>query len=377
MTDPRITAARVRLVRMPLAAALRGPFGTMTHRHNLLVTLETSGGACGVGEIWGNFPPWGCRERVDIFNHVVAPQLIDATLDDPARLYRALAQRLRPLANQWGAPGPVHQVLAGTDVALWDARARDLGLPLCDLIRGAPCGRLVPVYASGIGPEDPAAMIAASRRRGHRRFKVRLSFGPEIDRRTLAAAHDAAEGEPLMADASQSLTVETIGTLQPELDRAGLQWLEEPFLVDDEPAYRRWREIPGVPPLAMGENSYGLQGLTRLVDTIAPAVVQPDITKTSGVSEGFAIGRMVVAAGKRLCFHMFGGPVGLYTSAHLAAAIDGSDWVEMDANPNPLFDTVVDIPPAVENGCLRLPAGSGLGIEIREPAIARHLVALS
>jgi L-alanine-DL-glutamate epimerase-like enolase superfamily enzyme len=71
---------------------------------------------------------------------------------------------------------------------------------------------------------------------------------------------------------------------------------------------------------------------------------------------------------------MFGGPIGLYASAHLAAATDGADWVEMDANPNPLFEAVVTAPPRVEDGCLMLPGGSGLGVELNEAEVTRSLV---
>ena len=147
--------------------------------------------------------------------------------------------------------------------------------------------------------------------------------------------------------------------------------------MDDDGAYRGWARS-GSPfatiPLALGENCYGLDGIAAAMAAYAPAVVQPDISKTGGVTEGRGIARAVVASGRRLCFHMFGGPVGLFASAHLAAATDGADWVEMDANPNPLFETVVTAPPRVEDGCLVLGDGPGLGVELNDAEIARWAV---
>jgi D-galactarolactone cycloisomerase len=68
---------------------------------------------------------------------------------------------------------------------------------------------------------------------------------------------------------------------------------------------------------------------------------------------------------------MFGGAVGLFASAHLTAAIPGAHWLEMDANPNPLLDSVLDVLPVVEKGCLMLPSGPGLGVAIAPGVIER------
>jgi D-galactarolactone cycloisomerase len=369
VTAPRIASIEPVLLRLPLPAPLLGPFGRLDARPNLLVIVTTDDGASGLGEIWANFPPWGCRERSEIVRHVIAPLLVGEPLDDPTRLYARMQARLRLLANQWGAPGPVHQAIAGTDIALWDAYARSRGVALATLLRSGPAPTRVPVYASGIAPPDVAGTIAAAQARGHRRFKVRLAFGAEADRATLRAGRAAAGTAPLMADANQTLDATTFAALAPLLSEAGLQWLEEPFPVDDLDAYRRWPRALGV-PLAFGENARGEDGLERVIE-LGADVVQPDITKTLGITGGLTVGRRVVAAGRRLCFHMYGGAVGLYASAHLAAAIDGADWLEMDAMPNPLLDETLTTRPEIIDGALILPDGPGLGIALAPRALPR------
>ncbi len=367
------TIARVEtiLLRLPLARPIVGPFGTLTARPNLIARVELEGGAIGIGEIWGNFPPWGPQERAEIVRHVLAPLLAGEMLDDPLRLYRAMHARARLLANQWGAPGPVHQAIAGVDLALWDALARERGVPLCDLARGAPCPRAVEVSASGLGATDSGREVEAARARGFTRFKCRTLRGPALDRVTLAEARAAAGAAPLMADANQTFTAATFAAIRPDLVAAGLGWMEEPFAVDDVAAYAAWPA--DAPPLAFGENERGLDGIEKVI-RLGAAVVQPDITKTGGISGGLAMGRAVVAAGRRLCFHMYGGALGLLASAHLAAAIDGSDWVEMDGVPNPTYEDLLDAPLAVAGGRLALPPGPGLGVTLREDAIARFRV---
>ena len=351
------------LVRMPLPRPMNGPFGRLEARHNLVVIVETSGGARGIGEVWSNFPPWGCGERKDIVEQLLAGILTGQTLDDPRRLYREMHRRARLLSLQWGAPGPAHQAIAGTDIAVWDAFAREAGKPLRQVIAGRPdVPDRVPVYASGIGPDDTVERIEAARAAGHSRFKLRIPFSVEVNRRMIREGRAAAGTAPLMADGNQALTPAQVEELLPDMETARLGWLEEPFPVDEVRAYHEFGTRSLV-PLAWGENARGVDELQACIDSPAQ-VIQPDITKTLGLSEGLEVGKRVVAAGKRLCFHMYGGPLGVYASAELAAAIPGSDWVETDANPNPLYDRLVTHPPQVSGGALLLSDRPGLGVDL-------------
>ena len=373
MTDPVLTDVRTVLLRFPLPRPIVAPFGRLDARFNLIVVAETTDGARGLGEIWANFPFWGCSEKVALFDQVVRPLLVGQTLDDPARLYALMQDKLRLLALQWGAKGPVQQVIAGVDAALWDAFARTKGVPLRNLLCGHKTANQYPVYASGLSCDDTAGQIEEARAVGHKRYKVRISFGPDKDPATLADARRAAGDEAIMADANQTLTPEGLLALKGDIEAARLDWLEEPFPVDDLTAYDDFPYGIDV-PLAMGENSYGRDELADVTARWNPGVVQPDITKCGGVSEGVVFARDAIAKGRRLCLHNFGGAVGLYVSANVMAAVDGADWLEMDANPNPSFDHALTITPKVQNGMLELPKGPGLGIELNEDALAKWRV---
>ena len=143
----RIDDVRVALIKAPLDVPLIAPFGRVDVRHNLLVRVRLADGAEGIGEVWANFPPWGCPERVEILRRVVRPALLGESLDDPARLHAKLASAMRGLANQMGAIGPFQQALAGADIALWDAHARAKGQPLRRLLAEAAADS-VAVYAT-------------------------------------------------------------------------------------------------------------------------------------------------------------------------------------------------------------------------------------
>ena len=364
-----ISDIRVELFRFPLAQPMQSPFGLLSARHNLIVIAELDNGVQGLGEIWANFPFWGCTEKTALFNEVARPLLVGEVLDDPARLYKLMQSKMSLLAIQWGAKGPVQQVIAGTDGALWDAFARTKGLPLGQLLRGAPISATYPVYASGLGGGDVASEIARARSEGHRRFKFRISFGHERNTEILTQARAAANDAPVMADANQTLTPSTLKALAAVIDGARLDWLEEPFPADDTASFDGWPYGLNT-PLAFGENIYGRDNMMAAVARWLPSVVQPDITKCGGVTVGLPIAREMVSAGKRLCLHNYGCAIGLYTSGHVMAAVDGADWLEMDANPNPSFENTLTIRPQVEDGALVLPQGPGLGVELNEEALS-------
>ncbi len=368
MTDT-IADVRVVLIKAPLDLPIIAPFGRVDVRHNLLVRLRLASGVEGLGEVWANFPPWGCPERVEILRRVVRPALVGERLDEPGRLFGKLARAMRGLANQMGAPGPFQQALAGVDIALWDAHARALGRPLRAVLAEGSAAPDVAVYATNL-PIDRPEMIAAMASKGHTRFKVKLPADAAAGVAHLPAARAAAGDRPLMMDASQGQSPESLLSILDALQAARLDWLEEPFPVDDAAAYRQWHGVAGRPPLAMGENSYGETGFRVLLDEIDPDWAQPDITKTAGITMGGRLIAMSRARGKKVALHMYGGPVGLYASAQLAAARGDVDLVEMDAKPNPLFAHLVS-PPVVDGGRLRLPDGPGLGIALDPAVLAR------
>src|SRR5262245_11567788 len=126
----RITDVRALLLAVPLAQPTDLPTGRWQRRQNLIAIVETSAGISGVGEIWVNFPAWGCADRIAVLREVIRPLLVGETLDRPERLYEKMTRRLTPLASRWGAWGPVSHAAAGVDIALWDVAARRAGVPL-------------------------------------------------------------------------------------------------------------------------------------------------------------------------------------------------------------------------------------------------------
>jgi len=119
-----------------------------------------------------------------------------------------------------------------------------------------------------------------------------------------------------------------------------LSLIEEPVPADRLVELRKIRE-QRIAPIAGGENVYGRTGFRQTLDAEALDIVQPDLTKTGGISEARIICQMAWAWEIPYAPHMFGTAVGLAASLHLLASTPNRLCMEVDANPNPLMDNLL------------------------------------
>jgi D-galactarolactone cycloisomerase len=335
-------------------------FGTFRDRPCVLVRVVDVDDREGWGEVWCNWPAAGAEYRARLAADI-GERLIGRTLASPDEAFHALTKEMEVLVLQTGDSGPIAAAIAGIDIAIWDLSARKEGVPLHRHLNG-PDIQSVPVYATGINPDQPEEFAAARYREGHRAFKLKIGFGKEIDVRNLANMREAIGNDAkLMCDANQALSLTAAIALSREIAPSNLSWLEEPLRVD-APAVD-WQALAAASPIeiAGGENFQG----TQFDDAIAGSVyrvLQPDVTKWGGITGNIHIGRTTVAAGKRYCPHYFGGGVALLASLHLLAASGGEGLLEFDCHPNAGREAVVPgslLP--VREGRVPVPTEPGLG----------------
>ena len=289
-------------------------FGTFRDRPMVLVRVVDSDGAEGWGEVWCNWPAVTAEHRARLTIDI-GERLIGRTLESPDQAFRSLTRELEVLALQTGEYGPIASAIAGIDIAIWDLVARRQSLPLYRAL-GAPPRETLPVYATGINPDEPEKFAAARYAEGHRAFKLKTGFGKERDLRNLSAMREAVGPDAVLTcDANQALTADQAIEFAQAAGPIGLQWFEEPIRVDAPLA--DWKRLAAASPipLAGGENFQGSQFDDALGDE-ALKVFQPDVTKWGGVSGNFRVGSAAVAAGKRYCPHFFAGGVALLASLH-------------------------------------------------------------
>jgi D-galactarolactone cycloisomerase len=345
-------------------------FGTFRDRPCVLVRVVDVDGHEGWGEVWCNWPAVGAEHRARLAADI-GERLIGRTLASPGEAFHSLTKEMEVLVLQTGESGPIAAAIAGIDIAIWDLSARKKGVPLYRHLGGADT-KFVPVYATGINPDQPEEFAVARYREGHRAFKLKIGFGREIDVRNLANMRKAlANDAKLMCDANQALSLEAAIALSREIAPSNLSWLEEPLRVD-APA-DDWQTLATASPieLAGGENFQGDQ-FDGAVAGHVYGVLQPDVTKWGGITGNIRVGRAAVAAGKRYCPHYFGGGIALLASLHLLAAAGGEGLLEFDCHPNAGREIVVGPLLPVHEGRVPVPTTPGLGSIPDLGAFARY-----
>ena len=346
---------RAYVFRCPSPAPVRTSFGIMRDRPALLVRAETSDGAIGWGEVWCNFPSCGAEHRARLLDTVVAPLLLNQSFDSPQHAYAHATARTEVLALQTGEFGPLAQVIAGVDLALWDLCARRADLPLYRLLGGSK--NTVPVYASGINPDAPLNVVQRMHAAGYRGFKLKIGFDDAQDLANLHAVREWLGPDlDVMADVNQAWSLDKAQSMLPQLARFGLAWLEEPLRADSS--------------MAAGENMLGRQAFEQGIASGAFGVVQPDIAKWGGISGAWQVIQNIRAQGLRYCPHFLGAGIGLMASAHVLAAAGGDGLLEVDANDNALRSLLAPPLAQVRDSCITLDALPGIGVEPDLEALA-------
>lgn len=369
----------VHVYRAPIARPVVTSFGKMADRPAVLLKLTASDGVEGWGEIWCNFPHVGAEHRARLAHSLLPGMLLGREVPQPSLVFQSLEERFHVLALQTGEPGPIAQILAGLDIALWDMAAKRLEKPLRHLI-DPEAGNRIPVYASGIHAEEAEELVPKARAEGFDRFKIKVGFGPEKDTKTVAILKTLLQpGERLMFDANQKWRFEEAEEAVQRFAALDPIWMEEPMPVDSPE--EDWKDLAEASPipLAGGENLAGFDGFGNALEAGYLTFIQPDVCKWGGVSGNAAIARAALQAGFTYCPHYLGGGIGLAASAQLLAAIGGPGFLEVDVNPNPLRTALGHPAPAITGGHMTLSDAPGLGVAPDMEAVqafeVMHLVA--
>ena len=361
------------MLRAPIPNPVRTAFGTMHDRPAVLVALRDDEGNTGWGEIWCNFPSCGAEHRARLVETELAPLLLGRRVSDPAEVFVELTAKLHSLVNQTGEEGPVAQAIAGVDVALWELAARRAEVPLWKLLGGK--SNSIDTYSSGLNPNEPQKLASIKREGGYSSFKLKVGFDDSLDINNVRVMRETLGNEVrLMVDANQAWDIERAKYMVKALQKFELTWVEEPLPVDaltDE-----WRVLSKESsiPLAGGENLRGFGAFHDAVESGHFSYLQPDIAKWGGITGCLTVAKEINSAGLIYCPHWLGGAVGLLASAHLLAAVGGDGILEVDANPNPLRDSLFGSMPRMENGRWYLGAGQGIGEQPSEEILERYCV---
>src|SRR5436190_14215129 len=347
--------------------------GTAIKRDAVVVKVTTASGLVGWGE--------SHHGRA----HTAVAKLIETTLTqlvrgmDAADVVGVWKKIYDKQLASHGMGAGTCLAMSGIDCALWDIRGQAAGMPLYKLLGGSRKG--VPAYAGGVslGYQEPSKLIEElkpSIAQGYKAVKLRVGDSPKKDLERIRAVRKACGDDlVILTDANIGYSVEDVRQVMPGMDELNIAWLEEPFPAHDYRSYRIAKGF-GRTPLAAGENHYTRFEFNRVIEDGSITILQPDLSKTGGITEALRIAAMASAYKLPINPHSSMTGLNMATTIHFLCAIDNGGYFEGDVSKGNLFrDELVSKPYEVgKDGCVRPLEGKGLGLEVNEEFLQKHPV---
>jgi L-alanine-DL-glutamate epimerase-like enolase superfamily enzyme len=348
--------------------------GRTIKRDAVIVKVVTESGITG----WGEAHHGRCPGAVaHIVNTTLKALVVGKDAHDVTGIWNSMYQR--QLASHGMGAGACLAV-SGIDMALWDIRAKALGIPLYRLLGGT--SKPVPAYAGGVslGYQEPESLVDEARvhvESGYRAVKLRIGDTVQNDLLRVAAARKAfGDDLDILTDANTAYTLNDARAAMPVLDSHSVGWLEEPFPAHDYRSYREARNF-GRLPLAAGENHYTRFEFDRVIEDGSITILQPDLSKTGGITEALRVAALASTWKLPIHPHTSMTAINMAASVHFLAAIENAGYFEADVSRNNLFrDELVNQAPfhVDSNGFTRPLEAPGIGLEVDEQFLAAHPV---
>jgi L-alanine-DL-glutamate epimerase-like enolase superfamily enzyme len=328
--------------------------GTFEWDATTIVVVEAV--AAEVEGIGWTYAPAGVAKLVE---QLLVPAIAGVSAFDTGRAYTTMRAALRN-AGQTGAGA---MALSAVDVALWDLKAKLLGVSLASLL--GPVRHEVPVYGSGgfcsytLG--QLAAQLGGWVDAGIPRVKMKVGRDPDADLERVRAARRAIGPETeLYVDANGAFAPKQALKLAERYAELDVTWFEEPVSSLDLDGLRLLRDrAPAGMEIAAGEYASTpgeLEALAGSVDCL-----QADATRCGGIT-GF-LAAAAIASARELDLSGHTAPT---IHAHALGAVPRArhlEWFHDHVRiERMLFDGALE----PEGGSLRPdPSRPGLGVELR------------
>jgi L-alanine-DL-glutamate epimerase-like enolase superfamily enzyme len=336
----RVDATRAALVRATLADAQSG------------VRVR------GLGEA-AALPPVTCEDQPELLDAIAAAatSLAGVRLGELDDLKRALDASL----------GHSKVARAGVESALLDAWARLLRIPLCVLLSGErPRALLTDITLPIAEPKHSAQLALGYRARGFQRFKVKVGKDLDGDVRVLLAVHERVPDAVFRLDANAGFDAEQALSLVRAARARSLhiECFEQPCAAEDWDGMAEVTREAGVPVVA-DESVQDLADLATLVERGAGNGVNLKLAKSGGLLAALELGRAAQRHGLRvMCGGMVETRLGMTAMAHVACALGGVDYVDLDT-AFLLAEERFDGGYVAQGPVLDVGGGAGLGVSER------------
>ena len=178
--------------------------------------------------------------------------------------------------------------ISAVDNALWDLKAKIIGLPLALLL-----GKVrddFPIYGSGgftsYSIERLQSQLSGWAEKGIKQVKMKIGREPDKDDYRVGKAREAiGRNVELFVDANGAYTAKQALKMAHQFAELGVTWFEEPRPSSDLKGLHLIREhAPNGMNIAAGEYGYNLSYFEQMLDAGSVDVLQADATRCGGIS---------------------------------------------------------------------------------------------
>jgi L-alanine-DL-glutamate epimerase-like enolase superfamily enzyme len=335
--------------------------GTLRWDSTTMVLVEaTGGGERGLGYTYGD---------VSVGKFVESKLAGEVEGADPLSPPAAWVAMQNAIRNA-GRPGVGAMAVSAVDVALWDLKARLLGLPLADVL--PRFHDAAPIYGSGgftsYSLERLREQLGGWASEGIPRVKMKVGREPEKDPERIGAVREAiGDGVELLVDANGAYTRKQALYWAEAFANDGITYLEEPVSSEDREGLRLLRDRgPGGLAIAAGEYEWTLPQLANLAECVD--ILQADVTRCGGITNLLRVDG--ICKGRQIPFSAHCAPA---ISAHASCAMESLLHLEYFHDHVRLEDMLFDGVLNPEGGDLRPDESRpGLGLELKRSEAERY-----
>jgi mannonate dehydratase len=303
------------------------------------------------------------------------------------------------MVNGYWRNGPVlNNAISGMDMALWDIKGKQAGMPVYQLL-GGKCREAAALYAHASGPTPEAIVDAVEQflEQGYRHVRVQMGGygGARADLRKPAGAQEGVYYDPgayvrntlhmiehvrsklgdqveLLHDVHERLHPIEAVQFAKDVEKFKLFFLEDALAPEDIRWFERIRQQCAT-PLAMGELFNNPREWQPLISNRLVDFVRMHVSQMGGITPARAVASFANMYGVRTAWHGPGdvSPVGHAANLHLdlwAPNFGIQEWCRFSDLVYEMFPGM----PQVREGYMYPSKSPGLGIDIDEELAAKY-----
>jgi L-alanine-DL-glutamate epimerase-like enolase superfamily enzyme len=357
----RISGIEAHLLEVPLDPAMQAYGSTVVNV--VFATVRDDEGRIGTGFTY-TLNEGAIVVRSMILD-VLAPILVGTELDSWSVTMAAAQKQTRRLG-----PAVFVPALSALDIAVWDLKALEAGLPLYALLGRART--TATMYGSGRSSNSLSLdqLVEGSLsyiQMGLSAIKLRIGArSPEEDGDRMRRVREAVGADvTLMVDCNEQFSRSQAFGLLPFLEECGIGWIEEPFPAEDVLAHAELARATSI-PIAAGEHLAGRHQFAEYLRERAATVWQPDAALVGGVTTALGVAELGAANGIPVAYHSLP-----ELNVHLTMGDPNVRWVEHF----PILDPILAAPLTPVDGLVTAPNTAGHGMAWDRDAIRFHTVA--